>query len=125
MVNKMAKSSKKSPVIENASVESVAAAVKSAIETTETVAVVAAVVSKASLARLIWDEELAKQTATGAAMSRKAVVDRFVKEAGLTIAGARTYFQNNRDKAGLVVKRTVAAVADTTSVAETTSEATA
>ena len=117
MVNKMAKSNKTAPV---ASVESVAAAVESAIETTETVAVVAAVASKASLARSIWEAELAAQNASGVAMSRKAVVDRFVKEAGLTLAGARTYFQNFRQKANLVTPRAAAPVVEAPASTEAT-----
>lgn len=122
MVNIMAKNKTAPVTAENASVESVAAAVETAIETTNVVATVAVVVSKASLARSIWDAELAAQTASGVAMSRKAIVDRFVAEAGLTLKGARTYFQNFREKANMVVKRSDAVV---TEVTTSTPEATA
>lgn len=122
MVNIMAKNKTAPVTAENASVESVAVAVETAIETTNVVATVAAVVSKASLARSIWDAELAAQTTSGVAMSRKAVVDRFVAEAGLTLKGARTYFQNFREKANMVVKRSDAVV---TEVTTSTPEATA
>ena len=55
------------------------------------------VISKAAMGREIFDAELA----TGQ-LIRKNVINRLMKEAGLTKAGAATYFQNMKKKAGLV-----------------------
>ena len=57
------------------------------------------VVTKASLARGIFEEELLN------GLSRKNTINRLILEANLTKAGASTYFQNMKKKAGLVVSR--------------------
>lgn len=88
--------------------EQVLATVEEAIDnvnTAQAAAVVATTVSKSKLAQAIFADELAKQTATGTAMVRKDVLARFMNEAGLSKAGANTYYQNIREKAGLVTKK--------------------
>lgn len=59
--------------------------------------------SKASIAAGIFETQLKEH---GAKMVRKDVIALFV-EAGLTIAGAKTYYQNFREKAGLVTHKAV------------------
>ena len=56
-------------------------------------------VSKASLGRIIFEEELKN------GLVRKNVIKRLMLEAGLTNNGAATYFQNMKKKAGLVQSR--------------------
>lgn len=91
-----------------AELKPVMAKVDEAIETVNTAqaaAVVTTTVSKSKLAQAIFDAELAKQTETGVAMVRKDVIKRFIDEAGLSKAGANTYYQNIREKRGLVTKK--------------------
>lgn len=57
------------------------------------------VITKASLARGIFEEELKN------GLVRKDTINRLMGEANLTKAGAATYFQNMKKKAGLVVSR--------------------
>jgi hypothetical protein len=59
-----------------------------------------ATVSKMSLARAIFAEELKEKGAAG--LVRKAILSRFVVEAGCTPAGANTYYNTLRDENGLV-----------------------
>jgi hypothetical protein len=70
-------------------------------ENTEVQTEVVAKVTKADIGRTIFNESLA----TGN-LVRKDVIARLVAEAGLTKAGAATYFQNMKNKAGLVVHKT-------------------
>jgi hypothetical protein len=49
-------------------------------------------ITKADIARQIFEEELKK------GLVRKVVISRFMNEAGLTIAGAGTYFANYKTK---------------------------
>ena len=72
------------------------------VQTAQAAAVTNTGVSKSKLAQAIFAEELAKQTSTGVPMVRKDVIARFIAEAGLSKAGANTYYQNIRDKNGLV-----------------------
>jgi hypothetical protein len=60
-----------------------------------------AAVNKAEKARAIFKECYAMPQVP----QRKDIIARMVKEAGLTKAGAATYLQNMKTKAGLVVKR--------------------
>lgn len=53
-------------------------------------------VTKSSLAKVIFEEEMK------VGLVRKTVLGRFMNEAGLTVAGANTYYNNLRDKHGLV-----------------------
>ncbi len=69
-------------------------------ENTEVQTEVVAKVVKAEVGRTIFAEELAKGT-----LVRKNVINRLVSEAGLTAKGAATYFQNMKNKAGLVVHK--------------------
>lgn len=52
-------------------------------------------INKAEVARHIFNE-------VGVDLPRKEVLQRFQKEAGLTAAGASTYYQNFKKEAGLV-----------------------
>ncbi len=115
----MATKSKKivAPVVESVEVETPVAVVleEATVQIEENTAVVAAVehhVSKAELGRTIFNEELAKGT-----LVRKDVIKRLVSEAGLTAKGAATYYQNMKNKAGLVVHKTVETVEVVTTVA--------
>ena len=74
--------------------------VENTIESNDQVAAAVAVVveSKASIGRRIFAKELAKE----GGLVRKDVIARLVAEAGLTPKGAATYYQNNKNKAGLV-----------------------
>ena len=65
----------------------------------------AVAVNKADKARVIFAEAYAQSPVP----QRKEIIGRMVAEAGLTKAGAATYLQNFKTKAGLVVKRTPAA----------------
>lgn len=56
-------------------------------------------VNKAAVAREIFN-------ATASDVPRKDVLQRFMAEAGLTKAGAATYYQNMKKEAGLVSQRT-------------------
>ncbi len=56
--------------------------------------------TKASLGRSIWNDEVSKQN--GQAPIRATTIKRLMLEAGLTQAGAATYFQNMKKKAGFV-----------------------
>lgn len=53
--------------------------------------------NKAAIARQIFNE-------IGTDEPRKTVIERFQKEAGLTPAGAATYYQNMKKDAGLVAQ---------------------
>jgi len=53
-------------------------------------------ITKSSIAKNIFEEELV------VGLVRKTVLSRFMSEAGLTAAGANTYYNNLRDKHGLV-----------------------
>lgn len=67
-----------------------------------TAAIVQAVtVSKASIAKTIFEQELKNP----AGLVRKTCIIRFMAEAGLTKPGANTYYQNLRDKFGLAVHK--------------------
>lgn len=88
--------SRKKQTQENQVAEVLAAAQTQLVETVEVVAKV----TKADTGRTIFNEELATGT-----LVRKNVIDRLMKEAGLTKAGAATYFQNMKNKAGLVVHK--------------------
>ena len=68
----------------------------------------AAAPSKADKARQIFNESYANPAAIP---QRKDIIARMVNEAGLTKAGAATYLQNFKSKAGLVQKKEVAAPA--------------
>jgi hypothetical protein len=63
---------------------------------TEVVATVETKLTKADIGRTIFNEELPN------GLVRKTVIGRLIKEAQLTKAGAATYFQNMKKKAGLV-----------------------
>lgn len=83
--------------------DTVLAVVDDAIDATSTALVVAkaeGAPSKMSLAKAIFDAELAAKGVAG--LSRKDILKRFVEEAGCTRAGANTYYNTVRDKAGLV-----------------------
>jgi hypothetical protein len=54
-------------------------------------------ITKASIARIIFEEEYA------VGLVRKVVLFRFMDEAGLTAAGANTYYNNLRKSYGLVL----------------------
>ena len=56
--------------------------------------------TKADLARTIWDDEMTKHDMTCPA--RGHTITRLCNEAGLTKAGAATYYQNMKKKAGFV-----------------------
>ena len=56
-------------------------------------------ITKAHLGRIIFEEELLN------GLSRSKTINRLMVEANLTKAGASTYFQNMKKKAGLVVSR--------------------
>lgn len=75
------------------------------VEGAQAAAVVQTTVSKSKLAEAIFLAELAKQQETGVAMVRKDILKRFVAEAGCTDKGANTYYQNLREKHGLVAKK--------------------
>lgn len=98
-------------VIEGAAVGDTGAVlqqVNTAIDTAQiaaAIAVTATGTSKSKMAQAIFAEALAEQTKTGVAMVRKNVIARFMTEAGLSKHGANTYYQNIRDKHGLVVKK--------------------
>ncbi|RWZ83495.1 MAG: hypothetical protein EO766_17655 [Hydrotalea sp. AMD] len=93
---------------------------------TQNVAVAAAVAvqveSKAAKGRAIWDRELAKVGGDGTKLVRKDIINLLKSEAGLTQAGAATYYQKMKEKAGLVNHRDVAAVAPATTTAEPAAE---
>jgi hypothetical protein len=67
--------------------------------------VVVQVESKAAKGRVIWDREVAANGGTAVGLVRKTIIDLLVTEAGLTKAGAATYYQKMKDKAGLVNHR--------------------
>ena len=91
-----------------AEVPAVVAATEEQLTTnTEVMAAAEVHVVKADLGRTIFAEELAKGP-----LVRKDVIARLVGEAGLTKAGAATYYQNMKKKAGLVVARVAAAPAE-------------
>jgi len=60
-------------------------------------------VSKAAVAKAIFKAELDAKGPEG--LVRKDIIKRFVTEAGLTLPGANTYYQNERSAAGLVNKK--------------------
>ena len=62
-------------------------------------------VSKAQLARDIYDDMAASAIANGSALVRKDVINEMISRAGLTKKGAQTYYQTIRAKKGLVAKR--------------------
>lgn len=69
-------------------------------EVTAPVVEVPAAPKKADLARAIFDRMYGQP-----GVARKDIIKAFVNEAGLTEKGAATYFQNIKDKKGLVNKR--------------------
>ena len=70
-------------------------------ETTVTVTQTVAALTKADKARTIFKEAYSMSPVP----QRKDIINRMVVEAGLTKAGAATYLQNMKTKAGLVVAR--------------------
>jgi hypothetical protein len=72
-----------------------------------TVTQTVAAATKADKARTIFKEAYG----TSPVPQRKDIIHRMVNEAGLTKAGAATYLQNMKTKAGLVVSRAKAAPA--------------
>ena len=82
----------------------VAAAPQAPAGNSATITTVAAA-NKADKARAIFADAYAQTPVP----QRKEIINRMVAEAGLTKAGAATYLQNFKAKAGLVVKRTPAA----------------
>ena len=66
-----------------------------------TVTQTATVLTKADKARTIFKEAYSMSPVP----QRKDIINRMVVEAGLTKAGAATYLQNMKTKAGLVVSR--------------------
>lgn len=102
MANKSNKSNKTTTVESTTEVVSEVATVlaEATVQLAETATVVATTehkLTKADTGRTIFNEELATGT-----LVRKTTIDRLMKEAGLTKAGAATYFQNMKKKAGLV-----------------------
>lgn len=83
-------------------------AVEQQINTNVQVAAAVAVVveSKAAKGRAIWDRELAKVDGDGTKLVRKDIINMLKTEAGLTQAGAATYYQKMKEKAGLVNHKT-------------------
>ncbi len=69
-------------------------------ENTTVVATVETKLTKADIGRTIFNEELEK------GLVRKTVINRLINEALLTKNGAATYFQNMKNKAGLVNHKT-------------------
>ncbi len=61
--------------------------------------------SKSKIAQAIFADALDKQTATGVPMVRKDIITLFIAVAGLSKPGANTYYQNIREKNGLVTKK--------------------
>jgi pseudouridine-5'-phosphate glycosidase len=70
------------------------------------VAVVQQIASKAALGRTIWDRELLKVQGDGTKLVRKDLIAMLIAEAGCTKTGAATYYQNMKNKAGLVNHKT-------------------
>ena len=70
-------------------------------ETTVTVTQTVVAATKADKARTIFKEAYSMSPVP----QRKDIINRMVVEAGLTKAGAATYLQNMKTKAGLVVAR--------------------
>lgn len=64
--------------------------------------VAAPVLTKADKARKIFTECYAQTPVP----KREVIIKRFIEEAGLTKAGAGTYLQNMKNKAGITVHRT-------------------
>lgn len=62
-------------------------------------------VSKAAVAREVYDEEVAKGIQTKMGITRKAVVAAIAERAGLSVKGANTYYQTIRKQRGLVTAR--------------------
>lgn len=75
------------------------------VEESQQVVVQTQPLTKAQKARIIFAEAYPDGKTT--IVQRKDILARFVNEAGLTKAGAGTYLQNMKDKAGITVKRTV------------------
>ena len=63
-----------------------------------------AVITKADKARAVFADCYKDGKTTN--VQRKDIIARLIGEAGLTKAGAGTYLQNMKDKAGITVKRT-------------------
>jgi hypothetical protein len=59
-------------------------------------------VSKAALARQLYDAEVAKFAADNKPVIRKTIIDLFKSTIGLTDNGAATYYQNIRREKGLI-----------------------
>jgi hypothetical protein len=104
----MARKTNKAVVVESVEVVTPVVEVAEVLEEAtvqieENTAVVAAVehkVSKAEVGRTIFNEAVA-----AGPLVRKDVIARLVAEAGLTAKGAATYYQNMKNKAGLVVHK--------------------
>ena len=69
-----------------------------------TPAAVVAVITKADKARAVFADCYPDGKTT--TMQRKDIIAKLIGDAGLTKAGAGTYLQNMKDKAGITVKRT-------------------
>lgn len=67
----------------------------------------AAVITKADKARVVFAEAYPDGKTT--TMQRKDIIAKLIVDAGLTKAGAGTYLQNFKSKAGIAVKREVVA----------------
>lgn len=102
MATKSNKSNKTSSVVETV-IETVDKIDEQVVENEQTiVAAVVHVESKAAKTRTILARELAKVEGDFSKLVRKDVIAAFKAEAGLTQAGAATYYQQLRDKAGFV-----------------------
>lgn len=66
--------------------------------------VAVAVITKADKARAVFANCYPDGKTT--TLQRKDIIAKLIGEAGLTKAGAGTYLQNMKDKAGITVKRT-------------------
>ncbi len=90
-------------VIDNSVVETVEQIDAQVVENIQVAAAVAVQVeSKAAKTRTILARELEKVEGDFSKLVRKDVIAAFKAEAGLTQAGAATYYQQLRDKAGFV-----------------------
>jgi hypothetical protein len=59
-------------------------------------------ITKADLARQVYDAEVAAFDAANTPVVRKTIIDKFKAIVGLTNAGAATYYQNIRREHGLI-----------------------
>ena len=82
---------------------------KETIAAAPSAAVAATVITKADKARAVFADCYPDGKTT--TVQRKDIINRMVAEAGLTKAGAATYLQNFKDKAGITVKKPAAVAA--------------